>query len=157
VYVVVPTRQSVIWSGYGIITLGAQGSFFQQVNVRRRGVVRMEFSIKGRLENQLKRKREASYATHCTVSRGLHDFQLMTAVRCCTFCRKNARRRRPRGVASRPSTSGSRASAEAVTSSSSVNNDWKHWVAMQGDATVVEEDVLEVGHCHWSYFQGQYS
>jgi hypothetical protein len=58
---------------------------------------------------------------------------------------KSARRRRRMGEAGRPSTTVSRASAEVATSSSSVNNDWKHWVAMQGNDTVVEEDVLEVG------------
>ncbi|KAK2427387.1 heterogeneous nuclear ribonucleoprotein A0 [Trifolium repens] len=67
---------------------------------------------------------------------------------------KNARRRRPRGVASRPSMSVSRASADGVTSSSSVNNDWKHWMAMQGDASVVEEDVLEVGKAVGATFKG---
>jgi hypothetical protein len=36
---------------------------------------------------------------------------------------KNARRRRPRGVARRSRTTGSRASAEDGTSSSSINND----------------------------------
>jgi hypothetical protein len=39
---------------------------------------------------------------------------------------KNARRRRPKGVAKRPNMSVSRASAEGASSSSSVNNDWKH-------------------------------
>jgi hypothetical protein len=68
--------------------------------------------------------------------------------------RKNARKRRPRGVASRPSKTGSRESADVATSSSSVNNDWKHWVAMQGNATMVEEDVREVGKVVGATFRG---
>jgi hypothetical protein len=54
----------------------------------KQGVMRMRLSIKGRLENHLKRKWGASSATRCTASKGLHDFQLMTAGRCCTFYRK---------------------------------------------------------------------
>ncbi|KAK2363462.1 hypothetical protein QL285_088445 [Trifolium repens] len=59
--------------------------------------------------------------------------------------RKNARKHRPKGAASRSSATESRASAEDGHSSSSVNNDWKHWVAMQGRDHAVEEDVMEVG------------
>jgi hypothetical protein len=33
---------------------------------------------------------------------------------------------------------------EAI-SSVSVNNDWQHWVAMQANDGVIEDDVLEVG------------
>jgi hypothetical protein len=65
---------------------------------------------------------------------------------------KKARRRKQRGVARR--TTGSRASGEGVTSSSSVNNDWKHWVAMQGNDCAVEEDVLEVGKAIGATFKG---
>jgi hypothetical protein len=35
-------------------------------------------------------------------------------------------------------------SVEAI-SSASVNNDWQHWVAMQANNGVIEDDVLEVG------------
>jgi hypothetical protein len=38
-----------------------------------------------------------------------------------------------------------KASDGVSTSSGSVNNDWKHWVAMQGDEKKVVEDVVEVG------------
>jgi hypothetical protein len=70
---------------------------------------------------------------------------------------KNARRRKHRGVASRSRKTGSRASAEGVTSSSSVNNDWKHWVAMQGNERAVEVDVLEVGEAIGASFKGDKS
>jgi hypothetical protein len=68
---------------------------------------------------------------------------------------KNARRRRPRGVARRSRATGSRASAEDGTSSSSVNNDWKHWVAMQGHDHAVEDDVKEVGNFIGATFKGE--
>jgi hypothetical protein len=42
----------------------------------------------------------------------------------------NARKRRPKRVVNCPCATISRVSAEDVSSSSSVNNDWKHWVAM---------------------------
>jgi hypothetical protein len=67
---------------------------------------------------------------------------------------KNARKRRPRGAASRSRETGSRASAEDGHSSSSVNNDWKHWVAMQGRDHVVEDDVMEVGNFVGATFKG---
>jgi hypothetical protein len=59
---------------------------------------------------------------------------------------KNARKRSSRGTASRPRTSGFRDAAADGHSSSSVNNDWKHWVAMQGQDNVVEDDVVEMGN-----------
>jgi hypothetical protein len=68
---------------------------------------------------------------------------------------KNARRRRPRRVARRSRASGSRASAEDGTSSSSINNDWQHWVAMQGHDHAVEDDVREVGNFIGATFQGE--
>ncbi|GAU38427.1 hypothetical protein TSUD_396070 [Trifolium subterraneum] len=37
-------------------------------------------------------------------------------------------------------------SSEEAVSSASVNNDWKHWVVMQGNAQVAENDVREVGN-----------
>jgi hypothetical protein len=67
---------------------------------------------------------------------------------------KNARRRKPKGVASRSRVSGSRASAEDGHSSSSVNNDWKHWVVMQGHDHAVEDDVMEVGNFVGATFKG---
>ncbi|GAU12549.1 hypothetical protein TSUD_182630 [Trifolium subterraneum] len=36
-------------------------------------------------------------------------------------------------------------SSDEAASSTSVNNDWKHWVVMQGNAQVAEDDVREVG------------
>jgi hypothetical protein len=68
--------------------------------------------------------------------------------------RKNARRRRPSGSSSRSRASGNRTSAEDVNSSSTVNNDWKHWVAMQGKDNAIEEDVLEVGNFIGATFKG---
>jgi hypothetical protein len=67
---------------------------------------------------------------------------------------KNARRRKHRGVASHFRKTNSRASVEGVTSSSSVNNDWKNWVAMQGNDRAVEDDVLEVGNDIGATFKG---
>jgi hypothetical protein len=68
---------------------------------------------------------------------------------------KNARRRKTkRGVASRSRPTGSKASAEGAMSSSSVNNDWKHWVAIQGGDRAVEEHVLEVGKFIGATFEG---
>jgi hypothetical protein len=68
--------------------------------------------------------------------------------------RKNARRRRPRRTSSRSRVSGNRTSAEDVNSSSTVNNDWKHWVAMQGKDNAIEDDVLEVGNFIGATFKG---
>jgi hypothetical protein len=68
--------------------------------------------------------------------------------------RKNARRRRPRRTPSRSRVSGNRTSAEDVNSSSTVNNDWKHWVAMQGKDNAIEDDVLEVGNFIGATFKG---
>jgi len=35
--------------------------------------------------------------------------------------------------------------SEETSSSSSVNNDWKHWVVMHGIEKVVREDVRSIG------------
>jgi hypothetical protein len=68
---------------------------------------------------------------------------------------KNARRRKTKGgVARRACPTGSKASAEGANSDSSVNNDWKHWVAMQGSDRAVGEDVLEVGKFIGATFEG---
>jgi hypothetical protein len=68
---------------------------------------------------------------------------------------KNARRRKTKGgVARRARPTGSKASAEGANSDSSVNNDWKHWVAMQGSDRAVEADVLEVGKFIGATFEG---
>ncbi|KAK2392456.1 hypothetical protein QL285_065814 [Trifolium repens] len=67
---------------------------------------------------------------------------------------KNARKRRSREAASRSRATGARASATDGHSSSSVNNDWKHWVAMQGQDHAVEDDVLEVGNFVGATFKG---
>ncbi|KAK2362426.1 hypothetical protein QL285_087490 [Trifolium repens] len=68
---------------------------------------------------------------------------------------KNARRRKTNGgVARRARPTGSKASAEGANSDSSVNNDWKHWVAMQGSDRAVEADVLEVGKFIGATFEG---
>jgi hypothetical protein len=58
---------------------------------------------------------------------------------------KNARKRRSRGAASRSRETGPRVSAEEGHSSSSVNNDWNNWVAMQDRDHAVEDDVMELG------------
>jgi hypothetical protein len=68
--------------------------------------------------------------------------------------KKNAQRSKHKGVASRSRNTGSRASVEGVTSSSSVNNDWKHLVAMQGNDRAVEEDMIEVGNAIGATFKG---
>ncbi|KAK2452896.1 hypothetical protein QL285_000647 [Trifolium repens] len=70
---------------------------------------------------------------------------------------KTARKRRPRGAASRSRATGSRVSADEGQSSSSVNNDWKHWVAMQGRDRAVKDDVLEMGDFVGATFQGDKS
>jgi hypothetical protein len=68
--------------------------------------------------------------------------------------KKNARKRRPRGAASRSRATGSRVSAGDDHSSSSVNNEWKHWVAMQGHDHTVVGDVVEVGNFVGATFKG---
>jgi hypothetical protein len=68
--------------------------------------------------------------------------------------RKNARRRRPRGTPSRSCETGTRTSAEIVHSSSTANNDWQHWVAMQGNDRAIEDDVVEVGNFIGASFKG---
>jgi hypothetical protein len=76
---------------------------------------------------------------------------------CCEvlqILRKNARRRRPRGSSSRSRATGTRTSADDVNSSSTVNNDWKHWVAMQGNDRAMEDDVMEVGNFIGATFKG---
>ncbi|GAU47563.1 hypothetical protein TSUD_404100 [Trifolium subterraneum] len=40
------------------------------------------------------------------------------------------------------------------SSSASVNNDWQHWVAMQGNDQMVEEDVREIGNSIGVQFNG---
>jgi hypothetical protein len=70
---------------------------------------------------------------------------------------KNARKRRSRGAVSRSRVSGSQDSAADGRSSSSVNNDWKHWVAMQGQDHVVEDDVMEMGKFVGATFKGDNS
>jgi hypothetical protein len=59
--------------------------------------------------------------------------------------KKNARKRRRRGVGIRSSVDVPQASSEVATTSSSVNDDWKHWVVLQGNNGVANEDVLDVG------------
>jgi hypothetical protein len=58
---------------------------------------------------------------------------------------KNARREKDRGgdCSSRAETP--RASDAADSSSESATNDWKHWVALQGDYSKAAADVAEVG------------
>jgi hypothetical protein len=58
---------------------------------------------------------------------------------------KNERRDRRGGAARLTRNEGSQVSIEASTSSASVNNDWKHWVALQGNAEKAADDILEVG------------
>jgi hypothetical protein len=58
---------------------------------------------------------------------------------------KHKRRGRGRGVVRSSQSGAPQASAEAATSSTSVNNDWQHWVAMRGNENKVGDDVVEVG------------
>jgi hypothetical protein len=66
-----------------------------------------------------------------------------------------SRRCRPREVAKRSRTTRSRASAEHSTSSSSIINDWQHWVAIQGHDHAVEDDVREVENFIGATFKGE--
>jgi hypothetical protein len=59
--------------------------------------------------------------------------------------KKNARRRRNRGKDNQSGGVVPQTSSEGVTASSSVNNDWKNWVALQGNDRVVEDDVMNIG------------
>jgi hypothetical protein len=70
---------------------------------------------------------------------------------------KTARKSRPRGASTRSRATGSRVSAADGQSSSSVNNDWQHWVAMQGREGAVEDDVLEMGDFVGASFPGKMS
>jgi hypothetical protein len=58
---------------------------------------------------------------------------------------KNTRREKGRGGGRQSREETSRASDVANSSSASVTNDWKHWVAMQGDESLAAADVAEVG------------
>jgi hypothetical protein len=58
---------------------------------------------------------------------------------------KNARKEKDRGVGRSSREETSRASDVADSSSDSVDNDWKHWVALQGDDGKAAADVAEVG------------
>jgi hypothetical protein len=58
---------------------------------------------------------------------------------------KNARREKDRGGARSPREEPPRDSDVSDSSSASATNDWKHWVALQGDDTKVAADVAEVG------------
>jgi hypothetical protein len=58
---------------------------------------------------------------------------------------KNARREKDRGGAHSPREEPPRDSDVSDSSSASATNDWKHWVALQGDKSKVAEDVAEVG------------
>jgi hypothetical protein len=58
---------------------------------------------------------------------------------------KNARREKDRGGVRSSLKETTRASDEADSSSDSATNDWKHWVALQGDDSKAAVDVAEVG------------
>jgi hypothetical protein len=68
--------------------------------------------------------------------------------------RKNERRRKKRRLANQPGTTGSQRSSKGVTTSSSVGNDWKNWVVLQGNDDVVADDVTEVGKSIGVTFKG---
>ncbi|MCI60099.1 endonuclease/exonuclease/phosphatase family protein, partial [Trifolium medium] len=59
--------------------------------------------------------------------------------------KKNARRRRGRNSGSRSSETAPQVSTGVSSLSASVNNDWKNWVAMQGNAQLAEDDVRDIG------------
>jgi hypothetical protein len=58
---------------------------------------------------------------------------------------KNARGGKDKGGARSSRDESSLASGEAVSSSASDTNDWKHWVTLQGDDAKAAADVAEVG------------
>ncbi|KAK2455218.1 hypothetical protein QL285_002693 [Trifolium repens] len=68
--------------------------------------------------------------------------------------KKNARRRRNRGKDNQSCGVVLQTSSEGVTTSSSVNNDWKNWVALQGNYRVVEDDVMNIGNIIGVSFAG---
>ncbi|MCI57745.1 endonuclease/exonuclease/phosphatase family protein, partial [Trifolium medium] len=68
--------------------------------------------------------------------------------------KKNERRGRT-GTGAHGSRGGSQhGTATASSSSASVNNDWKHWVVMQGSDQVAVDDVTEVGQAIGVHFKG---
>jgi hypothetical protein len=67
---------------------------------------------------------------------------------------KNNRRHRTKGGNKRTSGVVSQASSEGVNMSSFVNNDWKNWVALQGNDRMVKDDVMDVGNFIEATFRG---
>ncbi|GAU27940.1 hypothetical protein TSUD_146550 [Trifolium subterraneum] len=67
---------------------------------------------------------------------------------------KNVRRRRGGKGNSQTGDLSTRLSFEDSTSSASVNNDWKHWVVMQGDDKAAEDDVRGFGKALGVRFNG---
>ncbi|GAU38041.1 hypothetical protein TSUD_274430 [Trifolium subterraneum] len=67
---------------------------------------------------------------------------------------KNVHRRRGGKGNSQTGDLNIRLSSEESTSSASVNNDWKHWVVMQGDDKAAEDDVRGFGKALGVRFNG---
>ncbi|GAU17883.1 hypothetical protein TSUD_330090 [Trifolium subterraneum] len=59
--------------------------------------------------------------------------------------KKTERRRKVGPVSDQLKEVSQQVSSDKSTSSASVNNDWQHWVVLQGNAQVAEDDVRKVG------------
>ncbi|MCI27137.1 sulfate transporter, partial [Trifolium medium] len=59
--------------------------------------------------------------------------------------KKNVRRRRGGTGVNQSCSVSHQASSEVSSSAASVNNDWKHWVVMQGNDQVAVDDVWGIG------------
>jgi hypothetical protein len=67
---------------------------------------------------------------------------------------KNARKEKDRGGVRSPREEPPRDADVSDSSSGSVTNDWKHWVALQGDDSKAADDVAEVGKSLGGFCQG---
>jgi hypothetical protein len=68
--------------------------------------------------------------------------------------KKSSKRRKTRGSANQYSATVPQVFSDGGTTSSSINNDWKYWVVMQGNDCIVEDDVMEMGKFMGATFTG---
>jgi hypothetical protein len=65
----------------------------------------------------------------------------------------SSKRRKTRGSANQYSATVPQVFLDGGTTSSSINNDWKYWVVMQGNGRIVEDDVMEM----WKFMGATYT
>jgi hypothetical protein len=62
-----------------------------------------------------------------------------------SILKKSSKRRKTRGFANQYSAMVQHEFSDSDTTSSSINNEWKYWVVMQGNDHIVEDTVMEMG------------